>query len=119
MRTAEAARIAIEPGAFVAAAGDQAAFAELTERYRRELQLHCYRMFGSFEESEDLVQETFLRAWRRRGTFEARSSRSRAERSSSNAWAEAGIASGPATCCGWPGCRCALSATAGPSLCSS
>jgi RNA polymerase sigma-70 factor (ECF subfamily) len=52
---------------------DQATFEALTQRHRRELQLHCYRMLGSFEESEDLVQETFLRAWRRRATFEGRS----------------------------------------------
>ena len=64
-----------EDGAVVAAAraGDEAAFADLVERYRRELQVHCYRMLGSFEESEDLVQETFLRAWRRRDSFEGRS----------------------------------------------
>jgi RNA polymerase sigma-70 factor (ECF subfamily) len=52
---------------------DQATFEALAERHRRELQLHCYRMLGSLEESEDLVQETFLRAWRRRETFEGRS----------------------------------------------
>jgi RNA polymerase sigma-70 factor (ECF subfamily) len=56
-----------------ARAGDEAAFGALAERYRRELQVHCYRMLGSFEDSEDLVQETFLRAWRRRETFEGRS----------------------------------------------
>jgi NAD(P)-dependent dehydrogenase (short-subunit alcohol dehydrogenase family) len=47
---------------------DEAAFAELVGRYRREL--HCHRMLGSFEEAEDLGQETFPRAWRRRDSFE-------------------------------------------------
>ena len=47
----------------------ESAFAALFERHRRELQVHCYRMLGSFEESEDLVQETFLRAWRKRASF--------------------------------------------------
>ena len=55
---------------------DEAAFAALLERHRRELQVHCYRMLGSFDESEDLVQETFLRAWRGRAgaTFDGGSS---------------------------------------------
>jgi RNA polymerase sigma-70 factor (ECF subfamily) len=54
-------------------AGDQAAFATLAERYRRELQVHCYRMLGSVEDAEDMVQETFLRAWKARAGFEGRS----------------------------------------------
>ena len=53
---------------------DRASFTESVERHRRELHIHCYRMMGSFEESEDVVQETFLRAWRRRETYEGRSS---------------------------------------------
>ena len=53
---------------------DGSSFTRSVERHRRELHVHCYRMLGSFEESEDLVQETFLRAWRRRDTFQGRSS---------------------------------------------
>ena len=52
---------------------DEPAFTGLAERHRRELHVHCYRMLGSFEDAEDTVQETFLRAWRRRETFEGRS----------------------------------------------
>jgi RNA polymerase sigma-70 factor (ECF subfamily) len=65
-----------EAAALVAAAtaGDESAFVGLVERYRRELQLHCYRMLGSLEDAEDMVQETVLRAWRRRDGFEGRSS---------------------------------------------
>src|SRR3954447_4699395 len=53
---------------------DETAFGARVERHRRELHMHCYRMLGSFEESEDLVQETFLRAWRRRETYAGRAS---------------------------------------------
>jgi RNA polymerase sigma-70 factor (ECF subfamily) len=52
---------------------DEPGFSALAERHRRELHVHCYRMLGSFEDAEDTVQETFLRAWNRRETFEGRS----------------------------------------------
>jgi RNA polymerase sigma-70 factor (ECF subfamily) len=52
---------------------DEQAFAELVERYRRELHIHCYRMLASFEEAEDALQETLLRAWRARERFDGSS----------------------------------------------
>src|SRR5438270_2499095 len=57
-----------------ARAGDQDAFAELVEPYRRELQLHCYRILGSLQDAEDLLQETLLAAWRGLEGFEERAS---------------------------------------------
>ena len=54
--------------------GDANAFSELTEPYRRELQLHCYRILGSLHEAEDMVQETLLKAWKRLDTYEGRAS---------------------------------------------
>ncbi|HET6865562.1 MAG TPA: RNA polymerase subunit sigma-70 [Solirubrobacteraceae bacterium] len=48
---------------------DEGTFSALFERHRRELRAHCYRMVGSFEDSEDLVQDTFARAWRARARF--------------------------------------------------
>jgi RNA polymerase sigma-70 factor (TIGR02960 family) len=53
-----------------APAGEEPAFAALAERHRRELHVHCYRMLASFDEAEDAVQETLLRAWRSRDHFE-------------------------------------------------
>ena len=57
-----------------ARAGDEDAFRELTEPYRRELQLHAYRIVGSAQDAEDLVQETLLAAWRGLEQFEGRAS---------------------------------------------
>jgi RNA polymerase sigma-70 factor (TIGR02960 family) len=48
-------------------------FDELVEPYRRELQVHCYRMLGSTQDAEDMLQETLLAAWRGYGSFEGRS----------------------------------------------
>src|SRR5215212_7295162 len=57
-----------------ARAGDGDAYRELTEPYRRELQVHCYRMLGSFQDAEDALQDTLLAAWRGLGQFEGRAS---------------------------------------------
>ena len=54
--------------------GDAVAFELLVEPHRRELQVHCYRMLGSLQDSEDALQETLLAAWRAFGRFEARAS---------------------------------------------
>ncbi len=57
-----------------ALAGDAGAFEALTEPYRHELLTHCYRILGSPQDAEDLVQETLLRAWKRLNTYEGRAS---------------------------------------------
>jgi RNA polymerase sigma-70 factor (TIGR02960 family) len=54
--------------------GDEEAFRELTDPYRRELQVHCYRIVGSVQDAEDMVQETLLAAWRGLDGFEGRAS---------------------------------------------
>ena len=57
-----------------ARAGDGEAFRELTEPFRRELQVHCYRMLGSFQDAEDALQDALLAAWQGLGGFEGRAS---------------------------------------------
>jgi RNA polymerase sigma-70 factor (TIGR02960 family) len=57
-----------------ARSGDGDAFRALTEPYRRELQVHCYRMLGSFQDAEDALQDTLLAAWQGLGGFEGRAS---------------------------------------------
>ncbi|HEY3557000.1 MAG TPA: sigma-70 family RNA polymerase sigma factor [Kribbella sp.] len=57
-----------------ARAGDDEAFRALTEPHRRELQVHCYRMLGSFQDAEDALQDTLLSAWRGLGGYDGRAS---------------------------------------------
>jgi RNA polymerase sigma-70 factor (ECF subfamily) len=57
-----------------ARSGDGHAFRELTEPYRRELQVHCYRILGSLQDAEDTLQDTLLAAWQGFGGFEERAS---------------------------------------------
>jgi RNA polymerase sigma-70 factor (ECF subfamily) len=73
----EHARADDEDAAAMAAAraGGRAAFSALVERYRRPPRAHCHRMLGSFDDAEDMVQETMLRAWRGREGFEGRRGR--------------------------------------------
>jgi RNA polymerase sigma factor (sigma-70 family) len=54
--------------------GDEQAFRELTDPYRRELLLHCYQILGSVQDAEDMLQETLLAAWRGLPGFEGRAS---------------------------------------------
>jgi RNA polymerase sigma-70 factor (ECF subfamily) len=63
-----------DEAAFIAAAraDDTVRFAVLTERHRRAVQVHCYRMLANYDDAQDLTQETFLRAWDKRETFDGR-----------------------------------------------
>ena len=54
--------------------GDGEAFEELTQPYRRELQVHCYRMLGSFQDAQDVLQDSLLAAWQGLASFEERAS---------------------------------------------
>jgi RNA polymerase sigma-70 factor (TIGR02960 family) len=67
----DARPLGADEATFIAAArsGDAARFALITERHRRELQVHCYRMLANYEDAQDMTQETFLRAWHKRESF--------------------------------------------------
>ncbi|ANN18832.1 RNA polymerase subunit sigma-70 [Amycolatopsis orientalis] len=72
----DASPLGADEATFIAMArsGDTARFALLTERHRRELQVHCYRMLANYEDAQDLTQETFLRAWNKRESFRGNAS---------------------------------------------
>jgi RNA polymerase sigma-70 factor, ECF subfamily len=74
MSTVEITQRHVDPIVAAATGGDESAFSELVHRYGRELRAHCHRMLGSYEDSEDLTQETFLRAWHSRESFRGHSS---------------------------------------------
>jgi len=67
----DAGPLGADEAAFMAVArsGDTARFALITERHRRELQVHCYRMLANYDDAQDMTQETFLRAWHKRESF--------------------------------------------------
>src|ERR1700743_328167 len=67
----DARRRGADEATFIAAvrAEDTAQFALLTERHRRALGVHCYRMLANYEDAQDMTQETFLRAWHKRESF--------------------------------------------------
>ncbi|WP_281689704.1 RNA polymerase subunit sigma-70 [Pseudonocardia thermophila] len=68
---ADVRRTSADEPAFLAAvrSADATRFAALTERYRRDLMVHCYRLVANYDDAQDLTQETFLRAWHKRGSF--------------------------------------------------
>ncbi|WP_410671379.1 RNA polymerase subunit sigma-70 [Amycolatopsis sp. cmx-4-68] len=68
----DARPLGADEATFIAAArsGDTAQFALVTERHRRALQVHCYRLLANYEDAQDLTQETFLRAWHKRESFQ-------------------------------------------------
>ncbi|MFC7533090.1 RNA polymerase subunit sigma-70 [Actinoplanes sp. GCM10030250] len=71
MTVTDARGLGADEATFIAAAraDDTGRFALLTERHRRELQVHCYRMLANYEDAQDMTQETFLRAWHKRESF--------------------------------------------------